>query len=168
MEGLGTTLRKLIDALDGGVQAHYDTTGLNFRPRFYPVARQLQAGRALSIRALANATGVSHSAVSQTVAEMRSAGLVTGSPGQDGRERLVELTANGLDACARLQALWDAVARAAAALDAELPMPLADLLGEAVARLEAEGFASRIARQLASGSIDGAPSSEALVETIQS
>ncbi|HZF43702.1 MAG TPA: helix-turn-helix domain-containing protein [Sphingomonadaceae bacterium] len=162
MEGLGTTLRKLIDALDGGVQAHYDAIGLDFRPRFYPVARQLQAGRALSIRALANATGVSHSAVSQTVAEMRSAGLVTGAPGQDGRERLIELTATGLDACARLQALWDAIARAAATLDAELPIPLTDILRETAARLEAEDFASRIAHQLVPGALAGSLSSDPL------
>lgn len=148
MEGLGTTLRKLLDALDSGVQTHYDALGLDFRPRFYPVARELQAGRALSIRALATATGVSHSAVSQTVSEMRSAGLVTSSPGQDGRERLIELTARGRDACARLQALWDAIAEAAAALDAELPTPLSGLLREAAARIEAEDFASRIARRL--------------------
>jgi DNA-binding MarR family transcriptional regulator len=168
MEGLGTTLRRLIDALDGGVQAHYDAIGLNFRPRFYPVACQLQAGRALSIRALANATGVSHSAVSQTVTEMRSAGLVTGTPGQDGRERLIELTATGLDTCARLQALWDAIGRAAAALDAELPIPLTDILRDTFARLEVEDFASRIAHQLAPGAMDVAPSPEALVESVHS
>ena len=167
MEGLGTTLRKLIDALDGGVQAHYDAVGLNFRPRFYPIARQLQPGRALSIRALAKATGVSHSAVSQTVTEMRSAGLVTGSPGQDGRERLIELTETGLAACARLQALWDAIAQAAAALDAELPMPLSDLLRETVSCLETEDFASRIARQLEPG-VAGAPSSDTLVASVPS
>ena len=167
MEGLGTTLRKLIEALDGGVQAHYDAIGLNFRPRFYPVARQLQSGRALPIRALSHATGVSHSAVSQTVAEIRSAGLVTGSPGQDGRERLIKLTAIGLEACNHLQALWDAVARAAAALDAELPMPLSEILCETVFRLEAENFASRIARNLKPGAIAGVPSSD-LVSSVQS
>ncbi len=167
MEGLGTTLRKLIDALDGGVQAHYDAVGLNFRPRFYPVARQLQAGQALSIRALANLTGVSHSALSQTVAEMRSAGLATGSPGQDGRERLIELTRTGLHACARLEAHWAAIARAAAALDAELPMPLGDLLRQTVSRLEAEDFASRIAREL-DPAVVGAPSSTILVASVPS
>jgi DNA-binding MarR family transcriptional regulator len=160
MEGLGTTLRKLVDALDGGVQAHYDATGLNFRPRFYPVARYLQAGQVLSIRALANATGVSHSALSQTVGEMRSAGLVTSSPGQDGRERLIELTANGREACGRLQGLWDAVARAAAGLDAELSMPLGDLLRETASRLNAEDFASRIARNLEPGVVNGVPNSD--------
>lgn len=81
MEGLGTLLRKLLEALDGGVQAHYDAHDLNFRPRFYPVAQLLLAKGALSIRALANAVGVSHSALSQTVSEMRAAGLVASSPG---------------------------------------------------------------------------------------
>ena len=167
MEGLGTTLRKLIDALDGGVQAHYDAAGLNFRPRFYPVALQLQAGQALSIRALANVIGISHSAVSQTVAEMRSAGLVTGSPGRDGRERLIKLTATGITACVHLQALWAAITRAAAALDAELPMPLSVLLRETVSRLEAEDFATRIARQLEPG-VFNVPSSNDTAASVAS
>jgi DNA-binding MarR family transcriptional regulator len=163
MEGLGTTLRKLIDALDGGVQVHYDAMGLNFRPRFYPIARELQTGRALSIRALADATGVSHSAVSQTVADMRAAGLVASSPGEDGRERLIELTNAGRKACAHLQALWDAVSRAAAALDAELPMPLCDLLRETASRLEAEDFATRISRELAPSATGSKLNSDKLV-----
>jgi DNA-binding MarR family transcriptional regulator len=148
MEGLGTLLRKLLDTLDGAVQSHYDAHDLNFRPRFYPVAKLLLAEGALSIRTLANAVGVSHSALSQTVSEMRSAGLVTSSPGKDGRERLVRLTDDGLKACAELEAVWAAIARAAAALDAELPMPLSDLLRETIARLQAESFVSRIEEQL--------------------
>ncbi len=156
MEGLGTSLRKLLDALDGGVQSHYEAAGSNFRPRFYPVARLLLVEETLSIRTLANASGVSHSAVSQTVAEMRAAGLVDSSPGKDGRERLIRLTAAGLDTCARLQPLWDAIGQAEAALDAELSMPLGTVLREAAARLEAEGYASRISRQLDSSSTAGA------------
>jgi len=148
MEGLGTTLRRLLDALDGGVQSHYDAVGDGFRPRFYPVVRLLEDRGELSIRAIANTVGVSHSAVSQTVAEMRGAGFAASVPGLDGRERLVRLTPAGLEACARLRPLWDAVARAAADLDRELPMPLGDLLAAALARLEAVDFADRIAREL--------------------
>lgn len=148
MEGLGTTLRKLLDAFDGDVQAHYETSGSGFRPRFFPVARLLLADGACSIRSMADRTGVSHSAVSQTVTEMRAAGLVTSAPGKDGRERLVSLTEAGQAACARLQPLWSAIERAAAALEAELSVPLTALLRETQNRLEERSFASRIADQL--------------------
>lgn len=148
MEGLGTTLRKLLDALDSDVQAHYDASGSGFRPRYYPVARLLLADGSCSIRSMADQTGVSHSAVSQTVTEMRAAGLVTSAPGKDGRERLVSLTDAGQAACARLQPLWSAVERAAALLDAELSASLRALLRETQARLDERSFASRIADQL--------------------
>lgn len=148
MEGLGTSLRKLVEALDSGVQAHYDAHGSAFRARFYPVARLLLSDGPRSIRAIATASGVSHSAISQTVTEMRKAGLVFTSPSQDGRERLVGLTEAGRENCDRLQPLWLAVDRAAAALDDELSMPLGKLIQEASRQLHAEDFASRIARQL--------------------
>lgn len=148
MEGLGTALRKLSEGLDAGVQWHYDAVGETFRPRFFPVAQLLLSKGASSIRAISAATGVSHSAVSQTVAEMRKAGLVEGSAGQDGRERIIALTDAGVQTCNRLQPLWKAVACAASALDTELSMPLSKLLREVSERLNAEDFASRIDRQL--------------------
>jgi DNA-binding MarR family transcriptional regulator len=151
MEGLGTTLRRLLEALDGGVQAHYDRLGVNFRPRFYPVARLLSTEGKLSIRALATAIGVSHSAVSQTVTQMRSAKLVSSGPGVDGRERLVELTTEGRKVCKQLQGLWSAVEGAAVSLDAELPSPLHATLLEAANLLEVQDFEARITAQLKEG-----------------
>ncbi|WP_371871428.1 hypothetical protein [Phytohabitans rumicis] len=46
----------------------------------------------MSIRALAGAVGVTHSAASQTVAQMAKAGYVTLEPGTDARQRIVHLT----------------------------------------------------------------------------
>lgn len=148
MEGLGTSLRKLLEALDGGVQAHYDVLGVPFRPRFYPVARLLRTEGPLSIKALSEATGVSHSAVSQTVAEMRRAGLAESSPGRDGREREVCLTETGSAVCDRLEPVWAAAAQAAAELDRELTAPLGGVVREALARLRAHTFSDRMSRYL--------------------
>lgn len=148
MEGLGTSLRKLLDALDGSVQAHYDALGVPFRPRFYPVVQLLRTEGPLSIKAIAAATGVSHSAVSQTVAEMRRAGLAASSRGRDGREREVCLTEAGAAICDRLAPLWTAVGHAAAELDRELTAPLGSIVREALTRLRAETFDHRISRNL--------------------
>jgi DNA-binding MarR family transcriptional regulator len=144
MEGLGSALRKLVDALDSGVQKHYEKRGSSFRPRFYPVAQLLLAHQTCSIRELADFTGLSHSALSQTIKEMKASGLVTSKPGADARERMIELTGLGQTTCEQLQPLWAAVRQAAAALDDELSSPLSHLVEEALLRLSQRDYATRI------------------------
>jgi DNA-binding MarR family transcriptional regulator len=144
MEGLGTLLRKLVEALDGGVQQHYDAVGTKFRPRFYPVANALLGQELLTIRELASSSGLTHSALSQTVKEMKAAGLVESRTGEDARERLIRLTPTGSEACAVLKPIWDAVHVAAAELDSELPSPIRELVGQALLTLSKRDFASRI------------------------
>jgi DNA-binding MarR family transcriptional regulator len=148
MEGLGTTVRRLLEALDGDVKAQYDAMGVEFRPRYYPVARLLLASEGLPLRAISAQSGVSHSATSQTVSEMRMAGLVVTAPGADGRERIVKLSASGQAVCQKLQPLWQAVGRAAEKLDLELPVPIGVFLGQVLDRLNEESFYTRISREL--------------------
>ena len=138
-------LRKLVDALDGGVQKHYEHKGSSFRPRFYPVAQLLLAHGTLSIRELADFTGVSHSALSQTIKEMKASGLVTSKPGDDARERVIEFTDLGRATCKTLQPVWAAVRQAAAELDEELHHPLGQTIEGALQRLAQRDFATRIA-----------------------
>lgn len=84
--GLGTLLRHLIDLLDGDVAAAYAAAGLaDYRPRFTPVVRALDAQDPSSIGAIAQYAGISHSAASQTVGEMTRRGLVERCKGRDGR-----------------------------------------------------------------------------------
>lgn len=80
---LGTRLRHLLELLDGDVAAVYDDLGLpGFRPRYVPVVRALVADGPSSIRDLGRAIGVTHSAASQTVAQMVKDDLVVLAPAQ--------------------------------------------------------------------------------------
>src|SRR5215471_17771167 len=90
---LGTLLRHLLDQLESGVSAAYTELGLpGFRTRYNPLIRCLSQEGPMSIRDLAAAIGVTHSAVSQTVAQMAKDELVTLAPGQDdARQRIVTL-----------------------------------------------------------------------------
>ena len=65
----------------------------DFRSRFtMPLVRLARLGP-MSITSLASECGVTHSAMSQTVAAMRRAGLVESVPDPaDGRARVIELT----------------------------------------------------------------------------
>jgi DNA-binding MarR family transcriptional regulator len=144
--GLGTLLRHALELLDGDVAKVYEEAGLGYlRPRYVPVVRALVAAGPLSIGDLARAIGVTHSAASQTVARMSRQGLVALAAGVDARQRIVRLTPKARALLPLLDAEWAATERAAAALEAELPYPLGEVLAATVAALERRPFRQRIA-----------------------
>ncbi|GAA0591020.1 helix-turn-helix domain-containing protein [Kutzneria viridogrisea] len=148
-ELLGTRLRHLLDLLDDGVAEVYAELGLTgFRPRFTPFARALAADGPASIRALAEAVGVTHSAASQTVAQMARQDLVALSPGQDARQRIVRLTPTGERLLPVLDREWAATSAAAREFDAELPYPLSRLVDEALAALQRRSMRERVVSEL--------------------
>jgi DNA-binding MarR family transcriptional regulator len=145
-ELLGTRLRHLLDLLDADVQAVYADLGLDgIRPRFTPIIRTLAAAGPSSIRQLARAIGVTHSAASQTVAQMARQELVELTPGEDARQRIVRLTPKAKRLLPALDAEWAATAAAASALEAELSFPLSRLVDEALAALSRRPMRERIA-----------------------
>ncbi|MFO3704637.1 MarR family winged helix-turn-helix transcriptional regulator [Xanthomonas codiaei] len=142
---LGTLVRHLIELLDGDLEAVYAASGLPWRPRYTPVLRVLMRLGPASIKVLALQIGITHSAASQTVAQMAKQRLVVLKPGADARERIVVLTARTRRLVPALEQQWAATNAAAAQLDAELSMPLSAVLAEAIAALQRRPFATRIA-----------------------
>lgn len=148
---LGTELRHLLELLDTDVQQAYAVAGLDYRPRYTPIMRVLLASGPSSIRSIATGAGLSHSAISQTVAQMAKAGLVAFAGGRDERERIVTPTAKLGDMVPAIERCWAATNAAAAALDRELPYPLSSLVAEAVALLQTTSFGDRIAAHADAG-----------------
>jgi DNA-binding MarR family transcriptional regulator len=143
---LGTLLRHVLELLDGAVEEAYRRSGLAYRPRYTPVVRALLALGPSAIRALAGHAGMTHSAVSQTVSQMKRDGLVELRPGEDARERIVALTPAAQAMVPELERRWAATNAAARALDAELSVPLSRVLAETIERLQERSFAERIER----------------------
>ncbi|WP_349656931.1 helix-turn-helix domain-containing protein [Xanthomonas sp. 10-10] len=141
---LGTLVRHLIELLDGDLEAVYAASGLAWRPRYTPVLRVLMRLGPTSIKGLAQEIGITHSAASQTVAQMAKQRLVALKPGADARERIVVLTARTKQMIPALQHQWAATNAAAAQLDMELSVPLSAVLAEAIAALNQRSFATRI------------------------
>lgn len=144
--GLGTRLRVLLEAMDADVALALSDLGLrDYRTRYSAVVRLLTADGPSTIRHIADTMGVTHSAASQTVAEMERRGLLELRPGSDARQRLVRLTAKTRRLLPAIDAEWEATDMASAALDAELPYPLSTLIDDLAAALEQRRFRDRIA-----------------------
>ncbi len=141
---LGTLLRHLIEKLDGAVEQSYVESGLAYRPRYTPVMRALIESGPASIRSISRSAGITHSAASQTVAQMVENGLVRLEQGSDARERIVALTPAAKKMIPKLEQHWRATNDAARILDSELSMPLSDLLREAIDALDRASFGKRI------------------------
>ena len=138
-------MRHVHELMDGAVADVYSEHGLpEYRPRFSPVVRTLVEEGPMAIRDLARAIGVTHSAASQTVVQMRHAGFVTLEKGSDARHRIVHLTDRARAALPLVEAEWAATERAVAELDAELPVPLEQVMTAALRALERRDFRERI------------------------
>jgi len=149
--GLGTQLRHVLDLMEADVAGVLADLGLpDYRPRFSPIVRALVALGPMPIRELARAISVTHSAASQTVAEMNKRGFVTLVPGQDARQRVVHLADRTMKALPLIQAEWEATRSAAEQLDSELPFPLSELVPAIASALERKPFRQRIAESASS------------------
>jgi len=143
--GLGTRLRHVLELLDGDVAQVYADLGLSdYRPRFSPVVRALVQLGPSSIRDLARAIGVTHSAASQTVAQMSRCALVALEPGADARRRIVRLTGRARSLLPVINAEWAATGAAVGEMDAELPVPLGEMLAAILRAAERRPLRERI------------------------
>jgi DNA-binding MarR family transcriptional regulator len=144
--GLDSRLRALLDAMDADVALALADLGVrDYRTRYSAVIRHVDEHGPSTIRRLADRLQVTHSAASQTVAEMEKRGWIELRAGDDARQRLVRLTAKARRLLPAINAEWDATETAAAALDAELPYSLSALVDQLAAALDRRRFRERIA-----------------------
>src|SRR3954451_6434123 len=142
-------LKDLLDAMDGDIAQLYAERGVHgVRPRFSMALIKLRRRGPLTIKELAALTGVTHSAMSQTVSVLRAEGLVTTEPGPDARTRRVALTAKGEGVVPFLEAEWRAPEQAVAELESEVPYPLAAVVRDLNAALAIRSFHDRMAEHL--------------------
>jgi DNA-binding MarR family transcriptional regulator len=126
---------------------HADIAGL--RTRFVGPLIQLSRRETMTIQELATSVEVTHSAMSQTAAAMRKAGLVDETPNDDGRTRRVRLSARGRDLLPFLEAEWRATEATVRDLEAEIPYPLSRVVKDIEAALVRRSFKQRLDDALA-------------------
>lgn len=140
---------QLLGAFDRDIADLYAEAGLaDFRPRFTgPLIRLARRGP-LTIQQLADLAEVTHSAMSQTVTAMRTAGFVESATGPDGRTRLVKLTSRAREVVPFLEAEWRATEAALSELEAEIPYGLSRAVLDIGAALTVRPFAERLRSHL--------------------
>ena len=145
-------LRSLLQAMDDDIARLYADSGIEgVRPRFSKALIRLHRRGAMTVRDLAAQVEVTHSAMSQTVTAMRTAGLVVSAPGPDARTRLVELTERGRALVPFLEAEWAATEAVWDELDAEVPYSLRRVVADLEAALERRPFRDRIRARIDPG-----------------
>jgi len=138
-------LKLLLDAIDADIASLYPAQGAGaVSTRFSLALVRLKYRGPLTIRDLAAQVGVSHSAMSQTVAVMKKDGLIESSPGTDARTRVIQLTDAGLALVPFLEAEWRATEAAWAELEEEIPYALAQVVGDLNRALQRQSFRHRL------------------------
>jgi DNA-binding MarR family transcriptional regulator len=150
-ESLWRPLRYLMQRIDQDIARVYegmpDAHGL--RSSWVYELLRLDADGPMTIRALAESVGKTHSALSQKVAAMSRAGFIETTSGSDGRTRQVDLTARGRALTGRMQAEWRATEETLAEIEAEAPYPLSQAVRDLEAVLARRSFYDRLRARLA-------------------
>lgn len=149
-QGRWRPLRFLLDAMDADIARIYAEARIDgVKPSFVMELIRLHAHGPMTIRELADSVQRTHSAISQKVAAMRSAGLVRTVAGPDARSKNVTLTAKAARIVDRLKAEWRATEAAVAEIEAEIPYPLTRVVADIEEALRRKSFGDRIAEKLA-------------------
>jgi len=149
-QSLWRPLRLLQASLDAAIARIYSEQQIEgLKPSFVMELLRLHACGPMTIAELAESVQHSHSALSQKVAAMRTAGWVQTVVGDDARTRKVTLTDKARRVADRLAAEWRATEAAVADLEAEIPYPLSQVVTDIERALERKSFHDRITEKLA-------------------
>ncbi|MFF2129921.1 MarR family winged helix-turn-helix transcriptional regulator [Streptomyces olivochromogenes] len=149
-QSLWRPLRLLQASMDADIAQVYSEQQIDgLKPSYVMELLRLHACGPMTIAELAESVQRTHSALSQKVAAMRTAGWVQTVVGDDARTRKVTLTDKARSIVDRLAAEWRATEAAVAELEAEIPYPLSQIVTDIERALERKSFHDRIAEKLA-------------------
>ena len=149
-ESLWRPLRLLQSAMDAEITRVYTEARIDhLKPNWVMELVRLHVRGPMTITELAASVQLTHSAVSQKVAAMRTAGWVRTSAGPDARSKKVHLTAKATRVIGLLAAEWRATEAALAELEAEIPYPLSRVVTDIEEALRRQSFHDRILAKLA-------------------
>ncbi len=142
-------LKRLGERLQQDVSRVYKEQAVEFEARWFPVAFILMRHSRLTVTDIADALALTHPAVSQTVALMKSEGLIESAKDEtDERRSLLSLTDKGKRTLACLKPIWNAIEQSTSELLEEGGADLLSGLGEIERKLGARDMYTRVTYRL--------------------
>lgn len=142
-------LSQMLAAMDRDIASLYEDADIaGLRTRYVGPLIQLGRRESMTIQQLADSVEVTHSAMSQTAAAMRKAGLVEPAESEDRRARRIRLSSRGRELLPFLEAEWRATEATVRDLEAELPYPLSQVVADIAEALRVRPFKDRLAANL--------------------
>jgi DNA-binding MarR family transcriptional regulator len=142
-------LRLIQQELDDEIARVYAENGIDgLKSSWVMELLRLHYSGPMTITELAESVQRTHSAMSQKVTAMRSAGWVRTTAGTDARSKKVELTAKATEIVDLLAAEWRATEAALAELETELPFTMTDYVAALEQARQRKSFHDRIVERL--------------------
>lgn len=147
----GSRLRRLSEYFLAEVNKVYAQSGIPFDASWFPLFYLLSEGKQLTLMDIAQELEVSHSAVSQLIANLKGKGLVAATRcAEDGRRQLVELTRKGAQLLAQVLPVWTAIGQAMEGLVEEDPQSrkILEAIGAVERSVAEDPLSARILRAM--------------------
>jgi DNA-binding MarR family transcriptional regulator len=143
-------LFRLQAAMDADIARVYAEARIDgLKPSWVMELIRLHLRGPMTLTELAESVQRTHSAISQKVSAMRSAGWVRTVEGADARSKRVTLTPKARKVVGRLAAEWRATEAALLDLEAEIPYGMSRVVADIEEALRRRSFHDRIAAKLA-------------------
>ena len=142
---LGSRFKRIGERLQAGTQQILARLDTEVPAAQFPILAAIDRLGALTVGEMAQALGVSQPGITRSLLQLRALGMVDiATSTEDGRQRVVSLTAAGRDLVMRSKAgVWAEVAAAVAELCADLDGPLLEQLSTIEDRLAETGLKDR-------------------------
>lgn len=150
---ISTRLQRLADALRKEGQLIYQSFGLDFEPKWFPVVYTLHLKSSLSVVEIANEIGYAHPSTISLLKELEKQQLIRSKKDKtDERKRLIVLTEKGKTLVNAMQPVWENMQRALSEI-ADNKHNLMKAIEEAEAQLKVSGFFERSQKIRQSGNL---------------
>lgn len=148
---ISTRLQRLADALRKEGQLIYQSFGLDFEPKWFPVVYTLHLKTSLSVVEIANEIGYAHPSTISLLKELEKQQIIKSKKDKtDERKRLIVLTPKGEALVTAMQPAWENMRKALSQI-ADNKNNLMKAIEEAEEKLQESGFLERSQKLRQSG-----------------
>ncbi len=141
--GIGTRCRRIYERLSGEMDAIYKDENVNMSVREFPIVYCVLHRGPLTIADIQKLSGLSHSAVSQTVKKLVSKNILSLNPGEDARSKIVQFSDEGKRLIEKLKPIWELSTQVMVGVIRECDTNILEAFGDFERVLDQQSFTQR-------------------------